>query len=765
MKTRNSSNSQWVRHMSRLLIAVIAFMSVAGSASARILFQDDDFDDVASEGIIINFDDGGDEDVTLQFGNDSSDATMTFDDGTGDVTFDTPGADFFFGSDNITTTGATSTDDLTATGTVNFSGADAFRIRENLDPATNSACTTVGELIMDTTSNDLQMCTATGVAGAATWVDVDTDSGVDGGDAQTLDTLDSLDFLRSNTSDSYTSGTLDFDSGTTLLTDSGSTVDINGELDASGATEFHIREVADEASATCTTVGELVLDTAENRIYVCTVTGIGAASTWVASDAGSSQDFEDVFSVDADDSLITANQDFTINTGTADFIVDSALWNVTAGGAISATSFTDGTATLTGGSLNGLTGVDATTENTIEATIFDADAESVTGVWEWQDNVAAVFGTDADVSIQYDETTDDRLEITGAEVFFDTGITATGAIDFKGSSAFNIRESANPATSAACTATGELIVDTTDNEIQICTATGVAGAATWVSVSDGGDADTLDTLDSLQFLRSDTSDNYTSGTLTFDSGTELDTAAGSTVDVNGIFNASDSTEFHISEVAGDPNLIGTARACTTVDEIVLDTVSDTIYICTGTGVAGTGTWTTVGNDFNVDTMTWEAEYPDVVVYGDATSGLSHKGKLEALYDVTNSEQYYHWSTNKNEDEEIDLRFRYELPADFVDAGDLTLDYRTLTATAGDNTVQVIVNNDTDSTTCHTDTAAVSVANTWGTLTVTGAEIDTGCSGGNLLAAGDVIEVIIRLIADDTNSGWADVGTMSFAYTN
>ncbi|KKU16005.1 MAG: Outer membrane autotransporter [Candidatus Giovannonibacteria bacterium GW2011_GWB1_45_9b] len=39
--------------------------------------------------------------------------------------------------------------------------------------------------------------------------------------------------------------------------------------------------------------------------------------------------------------------------------------------------------------------------------------------------------------------------------------------------------------------------------------------------SSGGDATTLDTLDSTQFLRSDASDSYTSGTLTFDAGTTL----------------------------------------------------------------------------------------------------------------------------------------------------------------------------------------------------------------------------------------------------
>jgi formylglycine-generating enzyme required for sulfatase activity len=64
---------------------------------------------------------------------------------------------------------------------------------------------------------------------------------------------------------------------------------------------------------------------------------------------------------------------------------------------------------------------------------------------------------------------------------------------------------------------------------------GGAGAPTWTTQGAGGglNADTLDTLDSLQFLRSDTSDSVTSGTLTFDAGT--------TLSVDGLFNAATST--------------------------------------------------------------------------------------------------------------------------------------------------------------------------------------------------------------------------------
>lgn len=40
------------------------------------------------------------------------------------------------------------------------------------------------------------------------------------------------------------------------------------------------------------------------------------------------------------------------------------------------------------------------------------------------DNVALKFGTNSDVSILYDESTDDRLEISGGEVFVDNTLTA-----------------------------------------------------------------------------------------------------------------------------------------------------------------------------------------------------------------------------------------------------------------------------------------------------------------------------------------------------
>ncbi|KKR87657.1 MAG: hypothetical protein UU32_C0004G0022 [Candidatus Woesebacteria bacterium GW2011_GWB1_41_10] len=64
---------------------------------------------------------------------------------------------------------------------------------------------------------------------------------------------------------------------------------------------------------------------------------------------------------------------------------------------------------------------------------------------------------------------------------------------------------------------GSIIFNTGDNAAYIW------NGSSWVAFAgSGSNADTLDSLDSTQFLRSDTSDSFTSGTLTTDAGTTLD---------------------------------------------------------------------------------------------------------------------------------------------------------------------------------------------------------------------------------------------------
>jgi hypothetical protein len=237
---------------------------------------------------------------------------------------------------------------LTSTGGIDFSGASAFRTREVagiVNPGT--ACATVGELIMDTADQTLYVCSN---AGTDTWKKVGT-----GTDATTVDGIDSTQFLRSDTNDNFTSGTLTMDNGTTLtvngvanLGDGGDAIAVNsatwdisgagaasgftgmesaGTVNFSGSGAFRIREVNNpNANAACATVNELVMDTATSQLMRCTGVGIAGVATWTNVDTtGGSVDFEGLYTNDADKVLTTSNGNFTVNTGTGDFIVTTGI--------------------------------------------------------------------------------------------------------------------------------------------------------------------------------------------------------------------------------------------------------------------------------------------------------------------------------------------------------------------------------------------------------------------------------------------------------
>jgi len=70
--------------------------------------------------------------------------------------------------------------------------------------------------------------------------------------------------------------------------------------------------------------------------------------------------------------------------------------------------------------------VDVTTLGTVEAS--KAVTANSSGEVIVPDNKRILFGSGSDVGIQYDETTDDRLEISGGEVFVDNTLTAKRGI-------------------------------------------------------------------------------------------------------------------------------------------------------------------------------------------------------------------------------------------------------------------------------------------------------------------------------------------------
>ena len=109
-------------------------------------------------------------------------------------------------------------------------------------------------------------------------------------------------------------------------------IDTVDAVNFSGASQMRIRQVAGDPDtlAACANVDEIVLNTVDDQIYSCTATGIATAATWTSTAGSGSQDFEGVYSTDAGNNLVTGDAIFTITTGTNDFVVDSADWNVTA---------------------------------------------------------------------------------------------------------------------------------------------------------------------------------------------------------------------------------------------------------------------------------------------------------------------------------------------------------------------------------------------------------------------------------------------------
>ncbi len=95
----------------------------------------------------------------------------------------------------------------------------------------------------------------------------------------------------------------------------------------------------------------------------------------------------------------------------------------------------------------------------------------------------------------------------------------------------------------------------------------------WYAGNDGAssglDADLLDNVDSTQFLRSDTSDSFTSGTLTFDSGT--------TLDINGDLSIADTS---IAFDGASTNFVTTGNFSINTDDFFINKSSGNIGIGT-----------------------------------------------------------------------------------------------------------------------------------------------------------------------------------------
>jgi len=493
-------------HLGRLAILVTLLASMMQPATAAVLFQDDTFHEIPSEALMIDSDGSGLADSAVQFGNDA----VSTENGTINWNITTNTFEF---DHSVDITGG-----LTANGDVDFSGSTELHLREVNNGAIGTpgtvACSTVGEVVVNLADSQMWVCTN---AGTDTWQAASNSSS----------------YLRSDTSDNFTSGTLTFDAGTTL--------DVNGTADFSGST--FIIASGTPNPVTCSE-GQLFYNTATNELNVCT-----AANTW--SNSGP-QDLEDVYGTDADKVLTTGNGNFTINGGTGTFAVNNT------GGVIdfNADSFT---LDLTGG--------------------FSIDAVGASNMTTDSGNLTLATTTSGNVAV----TAADDVAITaGDDVLFDDAQLSAPVL------------LTNTAAGWEATLTGGGIID----NINAFTLTTLGDGASNVGVHDAA--------------------GYYTGTDVESVLAELGAISGSNAANNGF-------------------------------------------------------------------LTFYPEYPDAVIFQD---GTNNKGKLESDYDDTNDEHYYRWTTQKNSAQDIDLRFRCPVPADFSDVDDLTYKYRTGTAVEAQNDIEI-----------------------------------------------------------------------------
>lgn len=795
MKTALSITSKnFLKKSFAFLTIGLMFTSSVAGAQARVLFQDDFFEDVDSEGILIDANGGGAENTSIQFGNDVTPANN------GTILWDVTDDEF-----QISNT-------IDLDGFVDMRNADAVHIQESPDPDTVTGCDILGEIILDTTDNEIQICTAIGadsvqsagsvvvtagtggdtydviiggvgaggavpfntslaqtaidiaaditaniagysaeavgttvnitadiggvagdatvattVTGTATTTDNNTTGGVDGGatwtapsasDASTLDGLDSTQFLRSDTSDNFTAGTLTFDAGTT--------VDIDGDFNASGSTEFIIPTGTANSPGDACTAGEIYFDTDTSQMLTC-----GAGGTFEVS---SPQDFEDVYAYDADDTLTTTAFDIdasgalgldsdaattiggagvsvTSDGGDLDLVGDGTNdIDITNGGAnIDIDSATLQVDTTAGFSVDGAAGSNVTTsagDLTLEAT---AGSTNVNG-GEAAADAVRLNASNAAGGIDIDAGT--------AGVAIDT----TGGFSVDGDAASNISTSAGD---LSLVGGGELIFDDGDfaDTVQLSEAD-----TTW----DGRFGATIGLIDNLNDVAAQLGGDTVS-TFDFSEATVL---------------ADDDTVYAALEKLN--NKWGDLASTTNGEGASLIGIEDAAGNITATTVEGALSELAAQSVKLYENILLYPEYPDTVLQA---GGATSRGKMETDVDGTEG-AFYKWTTRRAADQTFDIITRIPVPEDFAAATNILVRYRTILPGAANNSVEVVGVFDDSGVSCGSAAAAANTS--FATHTI----VPAVCT----ITAGEFIEVQTRVLADNTATAEAHVGRIEFNYT-
>lgn len=298
-------------------------------------------------------------------------------------------------------------------------------------------------------------------------------------DSNLLDGLDSTAFLRANTSDSFTSGTLTFSVGTT--------VDVNGTLDAAGATAVTVPNSTGSTNA-------LNTGTADARYL------------GIAAKAADSQLLDGVDSL----SFLRADQSDTFSSGTLTMGAGTTL------AAANATAVT----------------VPASTTSTHALRVGTADSRYL------------------------------GISAKAADSNLLDGLDSTAFVRVNGSTPFTANQSMG---GFKITNLGTPTVGTD----------AVTKDYADALVAGGGDHGTLAGLgddDHPQYLRSDATDSYTSGTLTFSAGTTLDTGAATAV----IVPSSTSSTHALNVTTADGRYLGAAAKA--ADSDLLDGLDQSAFL-------------------------------------------------------------------------------------------------------------------------------------------------------------------------------------------
>jgi len=736
MNTHNPKWTTWVKRISGSFIAVMLAISSGGQAHARILFEDDDYFNVQSEGIILDFNDN----ITP-----GTESTASADGGT----YTAVAAGVAGDSIDIVIVDGAACDIITTPGGCTAVVGDVITITADLsdaDAATSGAANAItsADIVAEINAYAPAAALVTATAGtgaSASAGTINLASGADGGDVKLQFGGDGSNALISY-NDSTEDITLstpggDFDFSDDNLTTTG------GAL-FSGSSEFHIREVADETTAACTTVDEIVLDTTENRIYVCTA--IGAPGTWTAADSSSSQDFDDTYDI----SQSGGNLTMEIDNGSLNF-------NIT-----TADSFTiqDG-----GAAIGEFTGAGAVLFDPTNGQNFDV---TTLGVGDIVLNSADDINVDG-ATFNLDTTSTFSLDGVGASnVTTDTGnlalsTTTSGDVDITGATNVDIAATAGDVTLTS----GDDIIFDDVNLTGIVQLTDGAGTTDWAATfsTDG-------IIDNINAFTLTTNGNGASNVgiedaSTWFTGTEIETALN---EMEALFGSTTSSTFDFTE---DNVLANNDAVYAALDKLDLKW-GDLANTANGEGASLVGiedaggyfTLTTVegalqelGADVgkNFEDLTFYPEFPDATVFQD---GSNNKGTLEGLYDDTEKTGYYSWATKNPAVQDIDVRFQFPLPTDFSATGDFTYRYRSGTATEAENDLEIRLYEiaSTSETLCGSDVAG-NFGTSWATGTIAAGSI-TGCT----LAAGDIVEVRIKFFADNTVNAQADLGEITWNYT-